>query len=95
MFFRDWRSHYTVGYAYGLTLLVLPKTKVEQKIVKLDIWGWNREVAQHDDTLTEHQQQEAAAWGAGARKATGLINLSYPHPPYPNDCAYIFSWGSP
>lgn len=81
-FFTDWRSHYAVGYAYGLTLRVLSKASAEQKIVELDIWGWIREVAQHDSDLTLHQIEEAKAWGAGARKARG-VNPPLPVPPYP------------
>jgi hypothetical protein len=81
-FFKDWRSHYVVGFAYGLTLRVLPKVKAEQKIVELDIWSFNREVRQHDPDLTPHQIQEAQAWGKGARAARGL-NPPLPVPPYP------------
>jgi len=81
-FFNDWRSHYTVGYAYGLTLRFLSDAKAIQKIVELDIWGWNREVAQHDSDLSLHQIEEAAAWGKGARSARDLYP-PYPVPPYP------------
>jgi len=75
--------HRLAGFGYGLTLRVLPKAKAEQKIVKLDIWGWNREVAQHDPELNPHQIGEARAWGEGARLARGL-NPPYPVPPYPS-----------
>jgi len=81
-FFNDWRSHYTVGFAYGVALRFLPDSKAEQKIVELDRWGWAREVAQHDPDLTQHQIEEAAAWGKGARAARRL-NPPKPVPPYP------------
>ena len=81
-FFTDWRSHYTVGYLYGITLCVLSDEKASQKIVALDLWGWEREVEQHDPDLTPHQIEEAAAWGLGARKARG-VNPPQPSPPYP------------
>lgn len=81
-FFKDWRSHFTVGYAYGLTLKLVSKEKAIAKIIELDVWGWNREVAQHDPDLTPHQIEEAMAWGAGARAARG-VNPPFPVPPYP------------
>ena len=81
-FFNDWRSHYAVGFAYGLTLRLLSDERAERKIVELDILGWQREVAQHDPDLSPHQIEEAAAWGKGARAARNL-NLPLPVPPYP------------
>lgn len=86
-FFTDWRSHYTVGYLYGMTLSVLSDEKAAQKIVKLDIWGWDREWEQNlkgvnpNDPMSAHQIEEASAWGKGARKARG-INPTQPNPPY-------------
>ena len=87
-FFTDWRSHYAVGFTYGLTLRLLSKTVAEQKIVELDIWGWEREWEQNlkgenpNDPMSSHQIEEAAAWGKGARAARGL-NPPLPVPPYP------------
>lgn len=83
-FFKSWKSHWTVGYLYGLTLCVLPRKKAEKRIVKLDIWGWEREVKQHDPDLSPHQIQEAKAWGQGARKAR-RVNPPLPSPPYPKE----------
>jgi len=81
-FFNDWRSHYTAGFAYGLLLRALSDTAAEKKIVNLYIWGWEREVAQHDPDLTPHQIEEARAWGDGASKARRL-SVGLPTPPYP------------
>ena len=88
-FFKDWRSHYVVGYAYGLTLktLKLSNDKIEKRIQDLDAWGYKREWEQNlnannpNDVMSEHQMQEAKAWGKGARKSSGL-NPPLPTPPY-------------
>lgn len=89
-FFKDWRSHYTAGFLYGLGLRLVREADAEQDILNLDLWGYAREWDQNlrgenpNDSLSSHQLQEAAAWGAGARKGRG-IDLSYPSPPYPED----------
>jgi len=86
-FFNDWRAHYVVGYTIGLALHFVPVAKAKQKIVELDLWGWNRELEQNlkgknpNDPMSDHQIEEAKAWGKGARDATGL-NPPYPSPPY-------------
>jgi hypothetical protein len=86
-FFNSWKSHYTVGYAYGLTLRTLSKSNIEKKILDLDLWGWDREWKQNlksnspHDVMSEHKMQEARAWGQGARKSSGL-NPPFPVPPY-------------
>lgn len=49
----------------------------------IDRYGWNREVAQHDETLTPHQVAEARAWGKGARAALRVVT-AWPSPPYPS-----------
>ena len=46
-FFNDWRAHYVVGYTIGLALHFVPVAKAKQKIVELDLWGWNREWEQN------------------------------------------------
>jgi hypothetical protein len=52
------------------------------RLVDIDLYGWNREVAQHDPDLSPHQIKEAMAWGAGARRALRLEGTPYPAP-YP------------
>lgn len=87
-FFRDWRSHYTVGFAYGIALRATPKAYAEKKIIELDHWAWEREWEQNlvsthpNEIMSAHQQQEARAWGDGARAARG-VNPPRPSPPYP------------
>lgn len=81
-FFTSYKSHYTAGFAYGLTLRLLPKRAAKAKIVELYKWGFAREVAQHDPDLNEHQLKEARAWGEGASKARG-VDVPLPVPPYP------------
>ena len=81
-FFNDWRSHYTAGFLYGVSLRIVSRSAAEQKIIELDLWAWNREVEQHDPELTPHQIEEAMAWGRGARRGLGL-SLPFPVPPYP------------
>lgn len=89
-FFTDWRSHYVAGYAYGLVLktLSLSDGALGKRILDLDLRGWEREWKQNlksknpNTVMSEHQVQEARAWGQGARKSTGL-NPPFPSPPYP------------
>lgn len=83
-FFNSYKSHYLVGFLYGLGLSVLSDAQAEDKIIDLYIWAWDREVAQHDPELSLHQIREARAWGDGAAKARRL-DVSIPVPPYPND----------
>jgi len=87
-FFTDWRSHYAVGYAYGMTLSILSDVGAAAKIVALDLWAYEREWQQNlegenpNDPMSDKQIQEAKAWGLGARKARG-VNPPQPSPPYP------------
>lgn len=86
-FFNSWKSHYFAGWLYGHTLAVFSDEKAAKKIVALDIWGWNREWEQNlagqnpNDPMSDHQIEEAKAWGKGARKARG-VNPPLPTPPY-------------
>jgi len=75
-------NHWLAGYGYGLGLRFVSRVKAEAAIVRLDLWGWAREVTQHDSDLSPHQRAEARAWGEGARFARGL-NPPLPKPPYP------------
>jgi len=87
-FFTDFRSHYTAGYLYGLTLHLDWDGVASKKIQALDVWAWNREWEQNlkgqnpNDPMSDHQVKEARSWGEGARKARG-INPAFPSPPYP------------
>jgi len=78
---------YAAGFAYGLGLRFLSASKATAKIVALDVWAWDREMAQNLEgenpnfPMSDKQVAEAKAWGAGARKARGL-NPPYPVPPY-------------
>lgn len=87
-FFTDWRSHYAVGFLLGIAMRGLSPELRSGAIQDLDRWGWRRELKQKaksntpDDPVSAKQQREAAAWGAGARQATGLA-VPYPSPPYP------------
>ena len=86
-FFTDWRSHYTVGYVIGLSLFTLGSAERSKVIDRLDRWAWAREWKQNrasntpNPVMSKKQQKEAAAWGAGARAATGSDD-PYPSPPY-------------
>jgi hypothetical protein len=86
-FFKSWKSHYTAGFLYGVTLRALPKSVAEQEIVELDRWAWAREWKQNqagqdpNDPMSDRQIKEAVAWGLGARKARG-VNPPLPVPPY-------------
>lgn len=70
-------GHYTVGFVKGLFWRFRKRREIVQKIKKLDAWGWAREVAQHDSELTLHQEEEARAWGWGARKGSGVSVPEY------------------
>ena len=47
-------------------------------IYEIDVWAFNREWAQNlagqhpNDPMSQHQIDEAGAWGAGARQALGI-----------------------
>ena len=87
-FFNNWKSHYAIGFAYGLALRVASKNAAEAEIMDLDIWAWDREWEQNlkgknpNNPMSEKQVKEARAWGEGARKARG-VNPPFPIPPYP------------
>ena len=66
-FFTSWRSHWTVGALYGVVLWFVPNSVAKKAVDKLDKWGVEREIAQHDDDLTTHQLKEATSWADGAR----------------------------
>jgi len=65
-------SHYAVGYGWGWLWRFAPLRWKEARAIRLDEWGWAREVRQHDPTLSPHQQAEALAWGDGFRVAANL-----------------------
>ena len=89
--FTDYRSHYFVGYLKGLALRSNGKAEQRAAILKTDKDAWAREWAQNlkanhpNVVMSDHQQKEARAWGAGERAALGitLADLPYPTRPYP------------
>jgi len=89
-YFNSWRIHYHVGFIYGLFSRGQSDEQKRIDIQSLDIWGYDREWEQNlkgqnpNDPMSDHQIQEAAAWGAGARRAAGVEDLPYPQPPYPD-----------
>ena len=93
-FFTDHRSHYVVGFLYGLTLRSRSEVDRRTAIFQLDMWAWGREWAQNlksnhpNEQLSEHQQREGRAWGLGARKACGITDLPFPSPPYELGASY-------
>jgi len=78
----DEALHFLGGYMKALPWRIASPGAREQRIFTIDLYGWSREVAQHDPELTEHQISEARAWGRGARACLG-VDPPYPSPPYP------------
>jgi hypothetical protein len=83
----DERLHYLGGFFKALPLRFASRRKRIARIREIDLFGWEREVEQHDLDLNDHQIREAAAWGVGARDALRLPALAWDLP-YP--CDYPF-----
>lgn len=79
----DQRLHYWGGYWMALPWWFRFMAERLKRLEQIDLYGWAREVAQHDPQLTPHQIEEAKAWGLGARKALRLPAVPFPSPPYP------------
>ena len=81
MAFDEW-LHFLGGYFKALPWRIAAVGVRHQRVHDVDLYGWAREVAQHDPDLNEHQVREAKAWGRGARACLG-VDPPYPSPPYP------------
>ena len=80
---KDSILHALGGAAMALPWALLPRSTRRGRLFWIDLWAWEREVAQHDPDLTPHQIEEAKAWGVGARRVLRLKGEPYPSLPYP------------
>ena len=80
----DERLHFLGGFWMGLREAWKPHAHRVSALRTIYLIGWEREVAQHDADLNEHQIAEARAWGLGAAKALRLTPWPAPSPPYPS-----------
>ena len=79
----DKRLHFLGGFFLGLRSAFKSQPLRVAALRTIYLYGWQREVAQHDADLNEHQIAEARAWGLGAAKALRLAPWPAPSPPYP------------
>ena len=81
----DERLHFWGGFWMGLRASWKPLAKRQARLLRIYLYGWNREVEQHGPDLSPHQVAEARAWGLGAAKALRLKGSPAPSPPYPSE----------
>jgi len=79
----DERLHFLGGFAMALPYAFSSAAIRFRELRRIYVYGWDREVAQHDPDLSEHQIREARAWGLGAARPLRLVGTPAPMPPYP------------
>lgn len=79
----DEKLHFIGGFFKAIRFYWCSFLRRQSKVREIDLYGWAREVEQHDPNLTPPQIAEARAWGLGARAAL-RVNPPFPQPPYPS-----------
>jgi hypothetical protein len=75
----DERLHYLGGFFKALPARCVSRSRREQRLTEIDLFGFYREWEQNlkgqnpNVPMSSHQLAEASAWGAGARAVLGHL----------------------